>query len=69
MSIKLHPRTTVVAKASNEMQRAVLDIGIKYDITYVEQMGIYAQMIAGDTKHALRHERHPNSIDKGADEA
>jgi hypothetical protein len=67
--MSLHPRTTPVQRASVEIQQACLELMVKHDLTFAEQVGIYAEMLASAAKYARRDERHPNDPDKYGDEA
>ena len=62
--MKLHPRTLIVQKAGTEMHKAILDIVVKYDLSFIEEVGALAQIIAQASKYALRQERHPEEPSK-----
>lgn len=70
MALKLHPRFFKVKKAAAKFQNMMLDLDQQFDLTEVEWLGIMTAYIQdGFLKYMLREERHPNNLDKKADEA
>lgn len=66
--MKLHPRTMIVSKASNEFAAFTLDLVEKHELTYGEIVGIFADRLASFAKYMRREERHPNDPEKRGDE-
>lgn len=66
--MRRHPRSIVVNKAKLEISEAIYSAIVKHDLTYLELISILSSEISGNVKYALRHERHPDNPDKGADE-
>ena len=64
-----HPRTSTVVEAEGYIGGAVAVAVQKYELTFIELVGVLLRILDSYRKHALRCERHPNDEDKGADEA
>ena len=56
---KLHPRETIVNKASAEIGLALVNLYNKYDLTYGEILRILSSELASQAKYMIRQERHP----------
>ena len=69
MSLKLHPRTTIVEKADSELSRLLLDLVKKHDLTYGEIFALISRQISEYAKYQIRTERHPDDPEKKGDEA
>lgn len=69
MTIKRHPRSSVVAGARRELDAFVLQVAVKHQLTLAELVGIVGGILSTEAKYAIRAERHPNDPDKGGDEA
>lgn len=66
--MRVHPRTQVVERASNELSRLVWAWMEEHDLTYVEAVRCLLSQTQELTKFMLRHERHPEDPDRKADE-
>jgi hypothetical protein len=67
--LRIHPRTRTVGSAERKLGEAIDQIIQEYQPTYIELAQILASVQLSYLKYALRHERHPNDPEKGADEA
>jgi hypothetical protein len=59
----------IVQEANTEFLKAMVEIEVKYELTYGELVGIAAEYLAGLAKYMRREERHPENPDKKGDEA
>jgi hypothetical protein len=66
--MKLHPRTTKVNVARNELDTAVWQWMERHDLTYVEAVRSLLAITETITKYQLRMERHPDDPERKADE-
>jgi hypothetical protein len=66
--VKLHPRTSIVKEAELKIGNCLLDISIKYNLTYGELTRILARELDDIGRYTIRLERHPNNPDKKGDE-
>ena len=62
---KLHPRYVVTAEAGAEINKAVANAIIKYQLTYGEITALLASEIASYAKYQVREERHGNAETPG----
>lgn len=70
MTITLHPRYFQVEKASVEFKGMLCAWRERHDLTYLEAIRIVLEACQGSlVRYALRQERHPDDLDKKADEA
>lgn len=67
--MRLHARTTLVARARNELERTFFKIAEERGLTPLEMATIAYELQAFPLRAALRLERHPDDPDKKADEA
>jgi hypothetical protein len=69
VTLKLHPRSSVVQKARLEFDQFLFDLEQKHQLTYGELFSMLGNSIANLAKYQIRSERHPNDPDKRGDEA
>ena len=67
--MKLHARTLPVQAASGELRLMVATWQERHDLTDVEALHVLLDITSGRTKYMLRAERHPDDVEKKADEA
>jgi hypothetical protein len=67
VSVKLHTRYQIVARARNRLSEFVLTEQAEGDITATEMLGILLTLAGDQQRFLLREERHPGG-DKKADE-
>lgn len=67
--VKLHPRTLPVQGAAAEIRLALIRLQDEHGLTDIEMLQAVGAWQAGKLKHMLRAERHPDSPDRGGDEA
>ena len=66
--MKLHPRMALVSRARLDVDKALEDAIVEYDLTAVECVRILLALAEHKNTMALRFERH-GTYDKKADEA
>jgi hypothetical protein len=69
LTMKLHPRYFIVNKASLEIRSKVMEIMSEHQLTSAEVIRIMLEAAADWMKYVVRAERHPDNMEKGADEA
>lgn len=57
MTMKVHPRDQVTTEARHELERAMLILIAKYDLTYPEVFDMLGEQLSRSAKYAIRAER------------
>lgn len=69
MSIKMHPRTHDVIKATSEFTQFFIALEEKYKLTFGEMYSILGERIARLAKDEIQLERQPTKKSKKGDDA
>lgn len=69
MSIQLHPRTMIVARARSVIAQHICEVWEREQLTPLEVVSILAGLTSDHVRWPMRDERHPNDPNKKADEA
>lgn len=67
--MKLHPRTLKVQRAEAALRKALLDFQEEHDLTDIEMLRALSDHGRRIMTWLLRAERHPDHLDRKADEA
>lgn len=68
MSLKLHPRCTIVATARVELHGWLMAWMERHNLTWIEGIRELMMTASDWMRYPLRSERHPDDPDKKADE-